>query len=227
MFSDPKILGLAFMGGTIPALIWLWFWLKEDKKNKEPCGLLTMTFIMGMLSVILVLPIQQIIQKVGFSSDTETILWALAEELIKYLVILVILAKTNFIDEPVDWPIYLITGALGFAALENTLFILKPLLLGDATVSIITGQLRFLGSTLLHAVSSGILGVFLGLSFHLKPIYKKIYFLGGIIFATALHSIFNFFIIKGDGSNFLETLAFLWVVTIILMLLFEKLRRMN
>ncbi len=227
MFSDPKILGLAFIGGTIPALIWLWFWLKEDKHNKEPRGLLTMIFIMGMISVILVLPIQKIIQNIGFAPDTETILWALAEELIKYLAIVVVLVKTNFIDEPVDWPVYLITGALGFAALENSLFILKPLSLGDATVSIVTSQLRFLGSTLLHAVSSGILGVFLGLAFHLKPFFKKIYFLCGIIFATALHSIFNFFIIKGDGNNFLETLAFLWVITIVLMLLFEKLRRMS
>lgn len=227
MFSNPKILGLAFIGGTIPALIWLWFWLKEDKKNKEPRGLLSMIFTMGMIGVILVLPIQKIIQNIGLASDTEIILWALTEELIKYLAIVVILAKTNFIDEPVDWPVYLITGALGFAALENTLFLIKPLSLGDATVSIVTSQLRFLGSTLLHAVSSGILGVFLGLAFHLKPIFKKIYFLGGIIFATALHSTFNFFIIKGDGSNFLETLAFLWVITIILMLLFEKLRRMS
>lgn len=227
MFSDPKILGLAFIGGTIPALIWLWFWLREDKHSHEPRGLLTMIFIMGMLGVILVLPIQKFIQSIGLPHDTETILWAFAEEIIKYLVIIVILVRTNFIDEPVDWPVYLITGALGFAALENTLFLLKPLSLGDATVGIVTGQLRFLGSTLLHAVSSGILGVFLGLSFHLKPFFKKFYFLGGIIFATALHSTFNFFIIKGDGSNFLETLSFLWVITVILMLLFEKLRRMS
>lgn len=227
MFSDPKILGLAFLGGTIPALIWLWFWLKEDNKTKEPGGLITLIFILGMLAVIVVFPVQRMIQLMNFDANTEVILWALAEEVMKFLALMIIIAKAHHIDEPVDWPVYLITVALGFAAFENTLFLLKPLSLGDATVSLLTGQLRFLGSTLLHAVASGILGVFLGLAFHLKPIFKKIYFLGGLIFATALHSVFNFFIIKGDGSNFLQTLAFLWVITVLLLLLFEKLRRMS
>lgn len=227
MFNDPKILGIAFIAGTIPALIWLWFWLKEEKKNKEPRGFLTGVFILGMIGVILIFPVQKFIKGLGFNGDTEVVLWAMSEELIKFIMVLILLAKTAHVDEPVDWPIYLITGALGFAALENTLFILKPLSLGDATVGILTSQLRFLGSTLLHAVSSGILGVFLGLAFHLRSFFKKIYFIGGLIFATALHSIFNFFIIKEDGGNVMQTLAFLWVITVVLMLLFEKLRRMS
>ena len=33
--KDPKTLGLSFVGGILPALIWLWFWLKEDKENPE------------------------------------------------------------------------------------------------------------------------------------------------------------------------------------------------
>ena len=58
--------------------------------------------------------------------------------------------------------------------------------------------------------------------------WKKGWFLAvGFIVAITLHSAFNFFIMSGNGSNFLRILAFLWVVTIIVMLLFEKVRRIS
>ena len=233
MTSDPKILALAFLGGVIPALLWLWFWLKEDAKNPEPKGLLTVVFVMGMIAVIFVLPIQKFIQAQVDSSEMQIALWAGAEEIIKYLAVLLIVLKTGQIDEPIDWPIYLMTAALGFAALENALFLIKPLSLGQNTVGLLTGELRFLGSTLLHAVSSGVLGIMLAISMHVGRFIRKIYILVGLILAVLLHSVFNFFIIRlkaSDGDYFLEVFkifGFLWVVTIIMMLLFEKVRKMN
>ena len=225
--NDPKILGLALLGGIVPALFWLWFWLKENQEKPEPKGLLTICFILGMLSVIFVLPIQKFIQSNVGSHQLQIISWASIEEIIKYLAVMVVVYKTTYINEPIDWPIYLITAALGFAALENTLFLIKPFSLDQATVGLLTGQLRFLGSTLLHAVSSGIIGITLGLSFHMEWYRKKWYLLAGLILAIALHSAFNFFIMENSGSDFLKVFAFLWVVTIIIMLLFEKLRRIS
>ena len=225
--TDPKVLGLAFLGGVIPALFWLWFWLKEEEKKKEPKGVLSVVFILGMISVVLVIPIQKLIQSHVSSEEWQIIGWATAEELIKYIAMLVILYKSSYIDEPIDWPIYCITAALGFAALENTFFLIQPLSLGETTVSLITGHLRFLGSTLLHAIASGVVGISMGLAFFMKGFMKKVYLFFGLIVAIALHSVFNFFIIKNDGSDFLKVFAFLWVVTIIIMLLFEKIRRMS
>ena len=180
-----------------------------------------------MISVIFVIPIQKFVQVNITSYQWQIISWASIEEIIKYLAVVIILYKMNRIEEPIDWPIFLITTALGFAALENTLFLLKPLSLDETTVGLLTGQLRFLGSTLLHAVSSGIIGVALGLSFYMKKFTKKIYLFTGIVLAITLHSTFNFFIMKDSGNDTLKILGFLWVVTIIIMLLFEKLRRMS
>lgn len=225
--TDPKILTLAFLGGIIPSLLWLWFWLKEDDKHPEPKILLTIVFIMGMASVVVVLPIQKFIQGIISSPDIQLVLWASVEEILKYLAVLLILYKTNNASEPIDWPIYLITSALGFAALENALFLVKPFSVSEATVALLTGQLRFLGSTLLHTIASGTIGIAIGLSFYMQEFKKKWFLLIGFIVSIALHSAFNFFIIKNDGSNFLKVFAFLWVVTIIVMLLFEKVRRMS
>lgn len=227
MFSDPKILGIAFIGGIIPSLLWLWFWIKGEEKDPEPKSLLTIVFIMGMLAVVCVLPIQKLVQVFIQNSELKLVAWASIEEIMKYLAVAVIIYKTNQIDEPVDWPIYLITAAVGFAALENALFLVKPLSVGETTVGLLTGHLRFLGSTLLHTVSSGILGIALGASMHQEGFKKHWHIAVGFISAIALHSVFNFFIIRNNGSDFLKVFAFLWVVTVIVMLLFEKIRRMS
>jgi len=223
--TDPKILGLAFLGGVIPSFIWLWFWLREDKLNPEPRGLLSIIFILGMLSVFLVIPIQKFIQANVSANNLQIIGWAGVEELVKYLVVVLIVYKTNIANEPIDWAIFLITAALGFAAFENTLFLIKPFSLDQTTVGLMTSQLRFLGSTLLHTVASGIIGIFIGLSFYLGRFAKAVYLLIGILFAIALHSTFNFFIMNNNGGNVLNIFAFLWVAAVINLLLFEKLRR--
>ena len=234
MSNDPKILALAFVGGIIPSLLWLWFWIKEEQKKPEPKAILTIAFVMGMVAVIFTLQIEKFIQMNVDSSNLQLILWATTEEIMKYLAVMIVLYRTSYVEKPIDWPIYLITAALGFAALENTLFLQKSLSLDQTTIGMFTaaslGQLRFLGSTLLHTVSSGILGISIGISMHMKGFKKKWYIFIGLVLATALHSVFNFFIMRISGNEFLKVLqvfAFLWVVTIIVMLLFEKVRRMD
>ncbi|HEU0085891.1 MAG TPA: PrsW family glutamic-type intramembrane protease [Candidatus Paceibacterota bacterium] len=227
MINDPKILSMALVGGLIPSILWLWFWLKEDKENPEPKGLLAGVFILGMLAVALVIPFQKFIQTYFSSYEFQIILWAAGEEIVKYLAVIILLTKTSYIDEPIDWPIYLMTAALGFAALENAMFLIKPLSLDQATVGLLTGHLRFLGSTLLHTVASGALGVSLGLALGAKKSVKKIHLVVGLLFAIALHSTFNFLIIEEVGSDVVKALGFLWVAAIVVMLLFEKLRRMG
>ena len=227
MLSDPKTLVLAFAGGMVPALLWLWFWLKQEEKNPEPKGVLALVFLMGIVAVAFVLPIQKYIQAEVGGEELRLVLWASAEEVLKYIAVLLVLYRTKFIDEPIDWPIYMITAALGFAAIENMLFLIKPLSSGATAVGLLAGGLRFLGANLLHSISSGILGIALGISLHMGGVVKKFYLLVGLILAIALHSAFNFFIIRNGGSDFLKVFAFLWVATIIVMLLFEKVRRMN
>ena len=137
--NDPKVLGLALLFGIIPALVWLWVWLKEDDGHPEPIGLLTLTFIIGMISVILVIPLQQLVSNFIFDEKVLVVVWAALEEVMKYGVVALVALKSTKADDPVDFVIYMITGALGFAALENALFLLEPIYLKDATVSLITG----------------------------------------------------------------------------------------
>ena len=56
---DPKTIILAIVAGVIPALLWLWFWLREDREHPEPKGLLLITFFLGVIAVLFVLPIEK------------------------------------------------------------------------------------------------------------------------------------------------------------------------
>jgi RsiW-degrading membrane proteinase PrsW (M82 family) len=225
--AEPKILILSLISGLIPSLLWLWFWRREDAKNPEPTGLLAIVFIVGMLTVLLVLPAQKMVQNLTLPHGWELIAWAGIEEILKFIMVFLIVSGTNQADEPTDWPIYLITVAVGFAGLENALFLLKPFAVGDTAVGLMTGELRFLGSTLLHTIASGTIGISMGLSFFISGFVRNLYIFMGIIIAITLHSAFNFFIIQNEGNNFLTVFSFLWVGAIIIMLIFEKLRRMN
>lgn len=214
--------------GIAPSILWLIFWFREDSDGtKEPIGLITLVFIAGMLAVVCVLPIEKFIATLSLGHIEQITAWAGSEEIIKLLAFSVILHGNKYLDEPVEFPIYLMTVALGFAALENILYLLHPLSVTNTTVSFLTGHLRFLGSTLLHSVASGIIGIAIGLAYFKDKNTRMFYGFLGICTAIALHSIFNFFIIQDGGKNFLQVFGFLWVVTIIIMLMFEKLRRMG
>ncbi|MCC6323834.1 PrsW family intramembrane metalloprotease [Candidatus Nomurabacteria bacterium] len=223
-----KTIIYAILGGVVPAIFWLWFWLhEEDKKNPEPIGLIILTFFIGALSVILAIGLEKLTQEIFENQSLKIILWASIEELVKFLAVLIIINRNTDVDEPIDYPMYFIACALGFAALENVLFLIEPLSASGTVVGALTGNLRFLGSTLLHAIASGMIGSALGLSFYRGWFARKTYLLIGIISAIALHSLFNFFIMKGSGENFLQVFGFLWVVAIINILIFEKLKRMG
>lgn len=223
---EHKIYLLAIASGVIPAIFWLWFWLKEDSDEPEPIGLIIICFILGASLVFVAIWLQRYTLDLLPNNTNRIIVWASIEELLKFAGVAVIIYGNSHADRPIDFPMYFIATALGFAALENFLYLIDPFSLDNTAVGMITGNLRFLGSTLLHAISSAMIGSAIGLSFFIKQ-YRILYIFVGVICAITLHSLFNFFIMKGSGANFLSVFGFLWVVTIINILIFEKLKRMG
>jgi RsiW-degrading membrane proteinase PrsW (M82 family) len=219
-------IALAVLGGIGPALIWLWFWLKEDKNDPEPRRLILLSFITGMVVVAFVYPAERL--TAGLATGTGLlILWATIEEVFKYLAAQLTILRHEERDEPIDATIYLITIALGFAAAENTLFLLNPLFEGDIISGILTGNLRFIGATLLHTLCSAVIGVAMGLSFYKPKRVKYVYRTVGVILASALHALFNFLIIDSNGGHLLTTFFFVWIGIIGLILMLERVKRIK
>jgi protease PrsW len=223
MDITPQAFIIASASGLIPALFWLWFWLREDKLRPEPLLLIAITFIAGMAVVPLALPLQKL--AIDLYTGTNLIFaWVIIEETLKYALAVMIILWNRAIDEPIDMIIYMITIALGFAALENTLFLLSPLLAGDYLNSTLTGSFRFLGATLLHVLASGTVGVFLAFAFFKSKTAQILYGMLGLCLAIVLHALFNFFIIDASGETILGVFLFVWIGIIALFLLFEKVK---
>jgi RsiW-degrading membrane proteinase PrsW (M82 family) len=214
---------IAFLGGLIPALFWLWFWLREDKERPEPYLLIALAFIGGMMVVPLVLPLQKMALEM-YSGDNLIFVWVIIEEVLKYAAALIIILWNKAVDEPIDIIIYMITIALGFASLENALFIFNPLTAGDTIIAITNGQLRFLGSTLLHVLASGTVGAFLALAYYKSTHLKMAFGTLGLFIAIVLHALFNFFIMDSSGETILGVFLFVWMGIIVLLLIFEKVK---
>ncbi len=213
----------AFLAGLLPALIWLFYWLLEDKLEPEPKLLLFVTFIGGMLAVLLVLPLEQYASTI-FTGTALIIIWAALEELCKFGAAYFIALRTKVFDEPIDAVIYMVTVALGFSALENALFIFDPIKNGLVAHSIAIGDLRFMGAMLLHILASAIIGIMMAFTFYKPAPTRRFFTFIGVILAVALHTLFNFFILKSDGSTTFFVFLSVWSGIILLLLLTERIK---
>lgn len=216
---------IALLGGILPAVFWLWFWLKEDRLHPEPRALIILAFIAGMLATAIAYPIEKFIAARVTGDMGLLSLWAVAEETLKYLAIYIVALRTKYFDEPIDAVLYLVTIALGFAALENALFLVNPLADGDAIATILLGNFRFIGATLLHVAASGVIGVALAFTFYAKPLHRHIAGFGGLLLAIVLHTVFNFSIIMSEGEYLYEIFIGLWIVILGILLICEKIKR--
>ncbi len=220
---DSYTILLALVSGLVPALFWLWFWVREDRRSPEPSRLILLTFLCGMFAVPLVVPIQKVAHEWFSGTTLMFIVWAAVEELFKFGAAYVAVLTKKDVDEPIDVVIYMIAAALGFSALENALFVFNPLLDGDFAASLITGNLRFIGASLLHVVSSAAIGIFLAYSFY-KPAARKKALLIGLLTATTLHTLFNLSIMNASSGASVMTLYAVWLGIIVMMLFMEDIK---
>lgn len=170
----------------------------------------------------------------------KTLMWnflgiAFIEEYAKYFVIRWKVLRNKEFDEPIDSMIYLVIAALGFAAFENVLILIAPLITNY--LSNIIGQMepvidfgitqavrlivvRFWGATLLHTLASAVLGFFLALSFYHKGRFKYLLFPFGMVLATLLHGLFNYFILLIEAAGPAESFILAYISALIFLLIF-------
>ena len=202
MIDSLNTVFLYFALAVLPGLIWLLFFLKRDNLP-EPKMKVLQIFYLGMFAVIPVAIAEyfgfkwlnqyvSFIPLIPYLLIKNIVLVGILEELFKYLVVRGFVLKNSCLDEPVDLPLYMIISALGFATAENLLlFIGHNFQMITDTFGL--ALIRFLGATLLHALGSGIIGVFLVMAFYW--IRKKwIFIISGFGLSFIVHGVFDFFL---------------------------------
>jgi RsiW-degrading membrane proteinase PrsW (M82 family) len=214
----------AFLAGILPSLLWLFFFTREDAGHKKPRGIIFGCFIGGAIAVVLAIFAEKIIADSVADLTARYTLWAAFEEIVKFIVAGSIIFYTSAHEDPVDAMVYCASVALGFAAIENTLFILGPLSSGSVAQALITTNMRFIGATLVHVVSSSLVGFFIGYVFYHKRWIKMLASLAGLAGAIALHATFNLSIINATSTDTLRAFGWIWGAVVILIILFEEVK---
>lgn len=230
---------LYILFGFFPSIAWLLFYLKADV-HPEPKKEILAVFFFGALAtvpaIIFEVVLVDLFNNLKLPIMATAILVnvigvALIEELVKYGAFWLKeqeINRNSQLDEPVDPVIYMIVSALGFAAIENLLFLL-PII--QMNLAIMTSLFRALSAILLHTLCSGTIGYYLALSF-CNPLKRKRLVFKGILIASSLHGLYNLFIIKSGESE--TSVAYLYVPLLILTGLaislykdFKKLKKMG
>jgi len=180
------------------------------------------------MMVILVIPFQSLCMKYFPDYRIQILSMAFLEETFKFLAVYFFaIYGREKLNEPIDMMILMITAALGFAALENALYIFTPISNGHFMEILIGGNMRFLGATLVHVASSAAFGFMIGIVVYHAKIWKVLLGIVGLVLATALHTLFNLFIIRTTGKDAFIVFSFVWVAVVIVLMMFEEIKRIH
>lgn len=210
MVIDPL---LPVIFGLAAPIFWMAFFLYEDREHPEPKWMLLMVFLGGILAAFLALGPEIYLTanfpQIGEPYQSKLLIpFAFVEEFSKFAVVFLLIKYNKHFDEKVDAMIYMITAALGFAAIENIFNIYSIL---EFHTILETTIIRGVGATLLHALASGIL------AFH----WAKHSLLLGLINASILHASFNYLILRIDGDAKVYSTLILVVAALFLFRDFE------
>ena len=219
-----------YLYSIVPVLLIVIFIYNLDK-HKEPLKLLIQLFIGGVISTFLVLLITIVLKLLfrdltiidGNISNIKLFInifltIGLVEELSKWIVTYKISYNNKEFDELYDIIVYSVFVSLGFATLENILYVT------DSDASILTAIIRGMLSIPAHTSLGIVMGSFLGLSkmAEIKNNYygKKQNILYSIIIPIELHTIYDFCAISTNKyvSIFFYiyvTLLFIFAIAII------------
>ena len=170
----------------------------KDKYNREPLGLLLVSFILGMLSTIPALILQVLNntspESLTGKSYTEVAIFAylvvaLSEESSKYCMIRFFGYRRTAFDEPFDGIVYAVMVGMGFATLENIGYVYQN--------GMGAGILRMFLSVPAHATFAVLMGYYMGLA-KFDETNRKKYLLLAILLPVIFHGTFDFFLFLGS-----------------------------
>ncbi len=181
-----------------PSLFLLLYFYSKDRYEPEPLSKIILVFSFGAISVLPALLIEMVLEAPYHETEEFTLLIynsflviAGSEELAKFLAVYFGAYRSIEFDEPMDGIVYCVSASLGFATVENILYVLKG--------GVVVGLVRAFTSVPGHALFSGIMGYYVGLSkfdlFNRGKLLVK-----GVIAAVFLHGTWDFFLFLSPAS---------------------------
>ncbi len=188
-------------------------------KEREPMSLIFATFFAGVGASIPV-AILEIVAKFIFTPFSQAIhpqvlqvsymflVVAPVEEVLKFGAVMAVVFVSRQFNEWYDGILYAMVASLGFATLENILYVLSQ--------GVTVGLMRFFLSVPAHALFGGIMGFFLsGAKFSRR---KALWLSGALLIPILMHSLFNSLLVSGNSVAVLMVIPLsvaMWILLIV------------
>lgn len=190
------LLALALAPGIA---IMVYIYLK-DKHEREPLSLLAISFFYGVLSIFVTVLISVPVNEWLLTKDNDYIdqainaffKVALVEEFSKFIFIRFILFRNKHFNEPFDGIVYAVMVSMGFATLENILYVYQ--------YGLTTAIMRMFTAVPAHATFAILMGYFLGRA---KFTHRDNFVLSfaALAAATLFHGAYDYFWFIGEIEN--------------------------
>ena len=201
------------------ATIILWIYLK-DKYDKEPIRILSKFFILGILVSSLAIYTEDIFLKINIFTGKTYIFYisfvvaGLVEEGLKALFLIPNLLKEKNFNERLDGIIYSVFLSLGFATVENIIYILFE----DSISAFEVGIIRSIISVPAHMIFAVIMGYYISkYKFTKSKTKKRRYLTLAIVLPILLHGVFDFILMiqyRWSIIVFIVYIMYLWKISL-------------
>ena len=205
------ILPISFFAG--------WIYLK-DRYEKEPPLKLIKYFLLGILVSIFAIILELYFSKLNIFSGISGYIYtaffvaAFTEEALKSIILIPILLRDNDFNEKLDGIIYSIFLSLGFATVENIIYLMRERL----DLSLELGITRGLISIPSHVMFAITMGYYISkYKFAKEDSEKNKYLIYAIIIPILLHGVFDFILMIGYRWAiivFIVYIIFLWKINL-------------
>lgn len=201
-----------------PAIALMYFFWLKDRYEPEPRNKIVLVMFLGALSVIPAIILETLGSRFADVAEEGVppliqlfvhtfIVIALVEELGKFVVVRLTLYRDPEFDEPYDGIVYCVAASLGFALLENMLYVLSS--------GVGVGILRALLAVPAHALFGVGMGYFVGQArFATSKAVESQLLLIGLAVATVMHGAYDFVLFSARPLLMLTVLplmVFFWV----------------
>lgn len=210
---EPRLVIIAI----IPAAIIIFAMYLSDRHDREPFKVLLFTYILGALTVIPSIIVEEILIAFNIFPGVlgafynAFIVAGLTEEYFKRLAVLKYPYKTKFFNEKLDGIVYSVFVTMGFATVENIIYVAFRY-----TNNPFIGLYRGIFSVPAHGVFGITMGYYLSLSkFDNNLERKRINMRKSLYMPVIMHGLFDF-ILMADIPQltliFVPYVIFLWVL---------------
>ncbi|MFC0271576.1 glutamic-type intramembrane protease PrsW [Metabacillus herbersteinensis] len=194
--------------GIAPGLALLSYFYLRDQYDSEPIYMVFRSFAFGALLVFPIMFIQYVLEiEFVFSSSLLHAFFAYGflEEFFKWFILFFTIYQHTHFDEHYDGIVYGVSVSLGFATLENILYLFA------------NGVEFAIGRAILPVSSHALLGVIMGYylgkgKFSSSPSKKRNWLILSLFFPIFLHGLYDYILISYHHWRFimLPFMIFLW-----------------